>query len=182
MTVCRRTALLSIAVLMSLFCAACSHRAPHYFSYLDTPAEAQLSGTLGEVDFTARLTSGGRAAVAGALPLGCDFSLTYHSPTALAGVRVDYAAATGEITVSLGSLKAQGTSGREAYAALAAPGVLLLTESAVQSTTAQSDGSHLIVTADGARRLLSADGTPISLTQTADGRRVAVEVVSMERR
>ena len=180
MTVCRRALLLPFALLLSFCCVACSRPAPRYFAYLDTPAAVQLSGKLGDVDFTAHLTSGGRAEVEGALPLGCDFSLTYHSPEALAGIQVDYAAATGEITVSLGGLAARGERREGAYSALAAPGLLLLTESAVHNTTVQSDGTYLVVTADGARRLLSADGVPISLTQTADGRRVEVEIASFE--
>ena len=180
MTSCRRAVLLLLTLLLSLCCVGCSHPAPRYFAYLDAPVTAQLSGKLGDVDFTAHLTSDGRAAIAGALPLGCDFSLTYHSPEALAGVRVDYTVAAGKITVSMGDLAAQGESTEGIYTALAAPGLLLLTESAVQSTTVQSDGTYLVVTADGARRLLSAKGVPISLTQTADGRRVEVEITDFE--
>lgn len=171
----RRLLALALAV-ACLLLSACGRigGAPRYFAYLDAPAAASLSGKLGDVAFTATLNSAGRSAAEGAsLPLSCDFSMTYLSPPALAGVKVSYAAATGKITVTLGDLCAEG----EAFAALAAPALLLLTESPVQASAKQQDGSLAFTTTDGVRRVLSADGLPLSLSRTADGRRLEVDVV-----
>ncbi len=165
----------SVLLGLLLLLTACgrTNRPPHYFSYMDVPAEASLSGTLGDVTFCALLKSAGRANGVGAgSSLSCDFTLTYLSPEALAGVRVDYTAATGKIAVALGDLCATG----ETYAALATPGLLLLTESSVLTSTQGADGSSVFTTADGARRVSSADGAPVSFSRTTNGYCVDVQV------
>ena len=165
-------ALLAAACLVLVACGRVA-QAPRYFAYLDAPAAASLSGKLGDVPFTAALVSEGRAHDAdGGLSLACDFTLTYLSPSALAGVRVNYTAATDDVSVTLGQLHAQGVD----YAALAAPALLLLTESAVKTSAKQADGTLVLTTADGATRLLSTDGVPLSLHCLSDGRRVEVQV------
>lgn len=165
------------ALLAALMLAACGSQSTRvrYFSYLDEGTEYALSGKLDGLPFTATLQSGGRTAAQGDLTQSsADFTLTYLSPPALSGVRVDYDAETSELSVRLGELHATG----EVYAALGAPALLLLTESPVSSARRDKVGSICFETMDGARRTLGTDGKPTHLTWSGDGRSVEVRVES----
>ena len=162
-------------LLAALLFVACGSKSTHvrYFSYLEGPVELALSGKLNGTPFTATLRSGGRSAAQGDLTQSsADFTLTYLSPPALAGVRIDYDADTGKLCVRLGELRAQG----EVYAALGAPALLLLTESPVSSARRNEDGSIYFETMDGARRTLDESGRPTYLCWSGEGRSVEVNI------
>ena len=153
-----------------------------YFGYLDEPLSLALSGKLDGMAFRALLESEGRQTATGHLVEGAaDFTLTFLSPEALAGVSVR--CEEGVLTVALEGLSDTG----EAYEALGWVGSLLTTESAVHSSSNQTwtapDGSTVqaieAITADGARRWIDAKtGRPLGLTLTADGRSLEVTVES----
>jgi hypothetical protein len=144
-----------------------------YFSYLDEPIELALSGKLDGTPFTATLRSEGRTTAAGDLTQSnTDFTLTYLSPPALAGVRVEYDADTNQTRISFGELHAQG----EVYAALGTPAALLLGESPVTSARREKNGSIYFETMDGAHRTLDKSGRPTQLTWSGEGRTIEVRV------
>ena len=144
-----------------------------YFSYLDEGASMSLSGKLDGTPFTATLHSEGRATAQGDLTQSnTDFTLTYLSPPALAGVRVQYDAHTNQTSLSLGELHAQG----EVYAALGTPAALLLGESPVTSARQEQDGSIRFETMDGAHRTLDKSGRPTQLVWSGEGRTIEVRV------
>ena len=164
------------ALLGVLLLAACGRQSTHvrYFSYLDEPIELALSGKLDGIPFTATLHSKGRASVEGDLPstMSASFTLTYLSPPALAGVRVEYDADTNQTSLSLDGLHAQG----DVYAALGEVARLLLTESPVTSARRQQDGSICFETMDGAQRTLDEGGRPTHLVWSGEGRSVEVSI------
>lgn len=144
-----------------------------YFSYLDEGASMSLSGKLDGTPFTATLRSEGRRAEKGDLTqTGASFTLTYLSPPALAGVRVQYDADTNQTKLSFGELHAQG----EVYAALGTPAALLLGESPVTSARREKNGSIYFETMDGAHRTLDKSGRPTQLTWSGEGRTIEVRV------
>ncbi len=148
-----------------------------YFSYLDAPAHCAVSGSINGTPFTATLQSEGRTAAKGELAeCTAGFTLTYLSPAALAGVRVTYDGEGGSYRVTLGELYAEG----EEYAVLGAVGKILLTESAV-STTTQAEGDRVLFeTMDGATRMLDVRGRPVRVRWCDGGRRVEVEISEWE--
>ena len=161
------------ALLAALMLAACGSQSTRvrYFSYLDEGTEYALSGKLDGLPFTATLQSGGRDRAQGDLTQSsADFTLTYLSPPALAGIRVEYDADTNQTRISFGELHAQG----EVYAALGAPAALLLGESPVTSARREKNGSIYFETMDGARRTLGTDGKPTHLTWSGEGRSIEV--------
>ena len=171
----KRGTRLCALLLAALALCACgrSTRRVRYFSYLEEPISLCLSGQLDGLSFTATLQSEGRPASTGDRAANtADFTLTYLSPPALAGVRVHYDAQTGDISVRLGELHAQGDS----YAALCQVGSLLLGESPVTSAGRQADGSIRFETMDGATRVIDQNGRPTHLAWSGDGRRIEVDV------
>lgn len=144
-----------------------------YFSYLDEPIELALSGKLDGTPFIATLHSKGRATAQGDLTQSnTDFTLTYLSPPALAGVRVEYDADTNQTRISFGELHAQG----EVYAALGTPATLLLCESPVTSARREKNGSIYFETMDGATRVIDQNGRPMQLVWSGEGRSIEVSV------
>ena len=144
-----------------------------YFSYLDAPAQCSLTGTVNGEPFTAVLQSEGCQNAAGQIAVrAADFTLTYLSPAALAGVQVDYESATDTFRISLGELCAEG----EEYAALGAVGEVLLRESAVETTRGLDGGRVCFETMDGASRTINAQGVPVRVSWTGGGRKIEVEV------
>lgn len=144
-----------------------------YFSYLDAPAQCALSGQLNGTAFTATLQSEGRAVRSGEIAdCAADFTLTYLSPAALAGVQVTYENESDTYRVTLGELHAQG----EEYAALGAVGKMLLTESAVSTTARRDDAGVRFETMDGATRVIDAQGVPTSVRWCDGGRCIEVEI------
>ncbi len=175
--------LLCLALLGSVGCGKMS-KSPRCFAYLDTPAHASLSGSINGLSFTAFLQSEGRAGQMGDVASGAqDFTLTYLSPASLAGIKIQYDAQAEQYYISLDDLHAQG----EIYAKLGEAGLLLLNESAVQSThgdvwsgsSAGSEQRKVIVlnTLDGATRIHDAQtGFPLHVVQNADGQSIEINV------
>jgi hypothetical protein len=154
-----------------LFCtAACGKTAPRYFSYLDSPFCATLSGKLDGLAFAATLTSEGRASV-GVLPASV---LTFTSPPSLAGVKVQCDPEAGW-KVTFGDLEGQ-TDG-EGMGLIAS---LLLSERAV--STSRREAGCVILTLDGGVELWLDEktGLPQRATFIGDGRSVEVAVMGWE--
>lgn len=164
-----------VLVLLLIFLCSCKRSGGNirYFSYLDSPAQCALSGQLNGTSFTATLKSEGRASRSGEIAdCTADFTLTYLSPAALAGVQVIYESGADTYRVTLGDLHAQG----EEYAALGAVGKILLTESAVSTTARHDDAGVRFETMDGAVRVIDAQGVPTSVRWCDGGRCVEVDV------
>ncbi len=160
--------LLVVALLLSLF--GCGKPAARYFSYLDAPFCATLTGKIDGLAFAATLDSEGREEV-GTPPTA---TLTFSAPLSLAGIKVCFYPETGWKT-SLGDL--QGASGGEGMGQVAA---LLLTERSVSGT--RREAGCVILTLDGGAELWLDEktGLPHRVTYIGDGRSVEVAVVGWE--
>jgi hypothetical protein len=162
-----RMALLALTAALLVCLTACGKPAPRYFSYLDSPFGATLSGKLDGLAFSATLESEGRTSV-GVMP-AC--TLTFTSPASLAGIEVQFYPETGW-KVALGDLEGQ-TDG-EGLGMIAS---LLLTERAVSES--RREAGCVILTLDGGVELTSDEktGLPTRVTYIKDGRSVEVAVV-----
>lgn len=164
----------SAAAALLLLCS-CTRGADktRYFAYLDAPAQCALSGNINGTPFRATLQSEGRSVASGEIAdCSADFTLTYLAPDALAGVKVSYDGKNKVYQVTLGELHAKG----EAYAALGDVGALLMTESAVTSTSRTQDGGISFDTMDGAARVIDEQGRPVSVRRCDGGRCIEVEI------
>ena len=182
----KKAFILCLLCLVLLGCGGCgrSARSPRYFAYLDRSARASISGNINGLSFTALLQSEGRSTQTGDVASGApSFTLTYLSPAALAGVKVRYDAVGDQYVLSLEDLDAQG----DRYAGLGEVGLMLLHESAVQSTredrlsTPDSNGEQrrvvVLNTLDGAIRTHDAQtGLPLHVTWSAGGRSIELDV------
>ncbi len=166
----RRMVLWVVAGLLVLCFVCCGKPAARYFSYLDAPFCATLSGKIDGLAFAATLTSEGRAAV-GTMPAA---TMTFTSPASLAGVEVRYYPETGW-KVHLGDLEG-GTDG-EGLGLIAS---LLLSERAVNAS--RREAGSIILTLDGGVELWLDEKTslPQRATFVGNGRAVEVAVVVWE--
>ena len=174
----RRGALgLGIWMLTVLCLISCrgSGAGQRYYSYLYEPHELLLSGELDGMPVQARLRYAARQTNTSDCP---DFTLTYLSPSSLAGVCVQYEAATKELCLTLAgqTLSVEKTGLDDVAQAL-------LCEAAVQSShkATREDGTQTLTlqTMGGTSMVLdAATGYPISLRHNADGR--VIEIKHME--
>lgn len=165
-----RAGLLTLAVALLFGLVGCGKATPRYFSYLDTPFCATLSGKMDGLAFAATLTSEGRDTV-GVMPAA---TMTFTSPASLVGVEVQYYPETGW-KVRLGDLEGQ-TDG-DGLGLIAS---LLLSERAV--STSRCEAGSVILALDGGAELWLDEktGLPQRATFIGDGRAIEVAVVGWE--
>ena len=162
----RRVFLFLLVFLLSIGMSSCGRqeRGRPYFSYLDAPARASLTGRINNLSFSARLTIAGRGE-GGVV----DATLIFDAPESLRGVTI--AAQNGEWSASLGAL----TDGNSAEG-LGRVAALLCVERAVRSSASSGDTVTLTLS-DGATLVLDRQsGRPLSASLSDAGRAIEVTV------
>ena len=165
----------SILLLLIMLCLfGCQKSSPaRYFSYLDAPAQATLTGKMVGVPFAATLYSKGRAS--GAAQSMPDLSLTFTSPASLAGMTLTYRAETEDWSLSLGELA--GITDTDGLGKIAA---VLLCEQGIRSSV-RGQGTVTLTLLDGTVLMLDeATGKPLRATYARDGRVIEITVVAWE--
>ena len=163
----RRVFLLLLALLLSVGASSCGQGEGNrpYFSYLDAPAQASLTGRINNLSFCARLTLAGQGE-GGVV----DATLIFDAPESLKGITIT--ARGGEWAASLGALT--GESGADGLGRIAA---LFCVERAVRSSTASGDTVTLTLS-DGATLVLDRQsGRPLFASHSDGGRVIEVTVV-----
>ncbi len=165
-----------LLTLLSILCLLGCRQAspPRYFSYLDTPAQATLTGKINGVAFAATLYSQGRGgSTAQSIP---SLSLTFTAPESLAGMTMQYRAETKEWSLSLDDL-----SGKTDAAGLGMVAAILLCEQPIQATK-QVQNSIVLTLLDGTELMLDkATGIPLRATVAKEGRAIEIVVVTWEK-
>jgi hypothetical protein len=144
-----------------------------YFSYLDVPARATLTGKVSGVSFAEILYSEGREE--GSMEYMSNACLTFTAPDALAGVSVRYRADTGEWSISLDDLAGEGDA-----AGLSTIASMLLCEQAITSSTRGQNTIALTLLDGTVLTLDEATGKPIGATRSTGGRVIEITVVKWE--
>ncbi|MBE6660650.1 MAG: hypothetical protein E7605_04525 [Ruminococcaceae bacterium] len=165
----------ALLIILSLLCLpGCQSRSPtRYFSYLDSPMHATLTGKINGIPFAATLYSEGReAGGARGMP---DAALTFTAPDTLAGVSVRFRAETGEWSLSLDDL-----AGEIDAAGLGAIASMLLCEQAITSSTRRQSTVTLTLADGTVLTLDEATGKPLGATRSTDGRVIEITVVRWE--
>ena len=164
----KRILLWLLAILTLIGGTSCQRQqeSRRYFSYLDTPAKATLTGHINSLDFSAVLETQGRNENG-----STDAKLTFTSPESLSGVCL--VCRNGVWSASLGSLTGETGAG-----GLGRIPALLIEERAVRATRAM--GETLVLTlSDGASLVLDEKtGIPLQ-AEWNDGAR-AIEIIIAE--
>lgn len=164
-----------LLIILSLLCLpGCQSRSPtRYFSYLDSPMHATLTGKINGIPFAATLYSEGREeGSARGMP---DAHLTFTAPDALAGVSVRYRAETGNWSISLDDL-----AGESDAAGLGAIASMLLCKQAITSSTCGQNTIALTLLDGTVLTLDEATGKPLGATRSTGGRVIEITVVRWE--
>ena len=165
----------TLCAILSLLCLlGCRSRSPtRYFSYLDSPVHATLTGKINGISFAATLYSEGKeAGGARGMP---DTHLTFTAPDSLAGVSVRYRAETGDWSISLDDLSGEGDA-----AGLGAIASMLLCEQAITANTRRQSTVALTLVDGTVLTLDEATGKPIGATLSTNGRVIEITVVRWE--
>ena len=165
----------TLCAILSLLCLpGCRNRSPtRYFSYLDSPAHATLTGKINGIPFAATLYGEGREeGNARGMP---DAALTFTAPDALAGVSVRFRAETGNWLLSLDDL-----AGESDAAGLGAIASMLLCEQAITSSTRRQSTVALTLADGTVLTLDEATSKPLGATRSTDGRVIEITVVRWE--
>lgn len=160
------------ACVLTLTAIGCGRAAPaRYFSYLDAPFCATLTGKINGLTFAATLKSEGREA-AGDMPA---FALSFTAPESLAGMEVRYHPDTGLRTFLF---ELEGETDGEGLGMISD---LLLLERAVNRSRREA-GSVVLSLDDGGELWLDGKtGLPQRATFAKEGRIVEVFVVDWQK-
>jgi hypothetical protein len=166
----RRLFLFLLILLLSVGVSSCGRQEGNrtYFSYLDAPAKAALTGRINSLSFAARLTLTGRGE-GGVV----DATLVFDAPESLRGVAIT--ARGGEWSTSLGVLT--GENSAEGLGRIAS---LFCVERAVRSSASSGDTITLTLS-DGATLVLDRQsGQPLSASLSDGGRAIEITIAEWQ--
>lgn len=142
---------LFFVLLFSLLLCSCTPKRGDFFEIFEGGFEAQLMGTIYELNFSAtlRLEKGEDGGVSPA-------TVTFYAPTELAGTTISRAA-DGTVKIVAGELAVADTGGVGAALFSLFPTAAAITDTGV------SDEGHTVVSFEGGELTFLADGTPYKI-------------------